>query len=432
MISVLSTISHRTLPVLLLLRPSRATVCRAAQVSSFPRAKRARMEPLEMPEFYCVYLLRSTVRPTAFYLGSTPDPRRRLAQHNGETKGGAERTSRGHLRPWEMTCIVYGFTSAVAALQFEWAWQHPDKTSKINESERISKSVRRETSSGRTKILTPHMGMKALLANLHLLLRVPAFARWPLSVRFFTEDLYLAWEVYCRTERGPSNAVEVKLDLRKRERSRSPSPPPGRRTGSKMKQFTPTGEGGLQGLDITNHHLDRHMQKAKDLLRDGDIKCGVCAKIFAHGGATAVVCPHAFCNHVAHLKCLSQVFLRTDLKYAVLPTEGVCPGCNRSTKWVDLVRELSSRTRRRPKAAKGKSVSAVGVVGREDEEDDEEDGEEEAEMELVLSDNELGSYDIMAHISDSGSLSVTDSGSEASHRSRGSAGKSQKKRRKNK
>jgi len=269
------------------------------------------------------------------------------------------------------------------------------------------------------------MSMKAVLANIHLLLRVPAFARWPLSVRFFVEDLYSGWEAHCNTKCGPLKAVEVELDLRKSERSKSPSPPPGRRTGGKAKQFAPTGEGGLQGLDITNPHLDRHMQKARDLLRDGDIKCGVCAGGFAHDGeAPAVVCPHAFCDHVAHLRCLSQVFLQTDIKHEVLPTEGVCPECKKSTKWVDLVKELSSRTRGKPEAPRKKGVSAVGMVRGEDEED----SEEEAEMELVPSDNELGLLDIVAHISDSGSpLSAADSDSEASDRSRGSPRKSKRK-----
>ncbi|KAG0125321.1 hypothetical protein HOY82DRAFT_493047 [Tuber indicum] len=428
MISVLTTVWHRSL--LLLLTPSGSRIRCAARVGALTRAERVRMEPLEMPVFYCVYLLRSTVRPKSFYIGSTPDPRRRLAQHNGETKGGAERTSRENLRPWEMTCVVSGFTSSVAALQFEWAWQNPHKTSKIEKSQRISKSVRIKTNFGRTRIISPRIGVKALLANLHLLLRVPAFARWPLSVRFFAEDLYVAWEAHCGTRCGPLKAVEVKLDLRKSESSRSLSPPPNRRTGCKVKQFSPTGEGGLQGLDITNRHLDRHMQKARDLLRDEDINCGVCAGGFSHdGGATAVVCPHAFCNHVAHLKCLSQAFLQADVRHAVLPTEGLCPECNRSTKWVDLVRELSSRTRRRSEATRKKSASAVGTVGREDEEDE----EEEAEMDIMLSDDELGLYDIVTRVSDSaGSISTSDSDSEASDHSRGSAWKSKKKRLRNK
>lgn len=81
------------------------------------------MDSRPIPAFYCCYLLRSTVRPTSMYIGSTPDPRRRLGQHNGTSKGGAHRTSRSHLRPWEMACIVHGFPSSIAALQFEFAFQ---------------------------------------------------------------------------------------------------------------------------------------------------------------------------------------------------------------------------------------------------------------------------------------------------------------------
>lgn len=74
-----------------------------------------------IPPLYTVYVLRSTVNHACLYIGSTPNPPRRLKQHNGEAKGGAVRTSRSKLRPWEMVALVSGFTSAVAALKFEYA-----------------------------------------------------------------------------------------------------------------------------------------------------------------------------------------------------------------------------------------------------------------------------------------------------------------------
>jgi structure-specific endonuclease subunit SLX1 len=72
-----------------------------------------------LPALYAVYVLRSTVNKTSIYIGSTPNPPRRLKQHNGEIKGGAVRTSRNNLRPWEMIVLVTGFPSSVAALKFE-------------------------------------------------------------------------------------------------------------------------------------------------------------------------------------------------------------------------------------------------------------------------------------------------------------------------
>ena len=71
---------------------------------------------------YFCYLLRSE-HPTChgdIYIGFTINPIRRLRQHNGIIGAGAKKTARK--RPWSMILCIYGFTSKILALQFEWMW----------------------------------------------------------------------------------------------------------------------------------------------------------------------------------------------------------------------------------------------------------------------------------------------------------------------
>ena len=57
------------------------------------------------------------------YAGVSPDPIRRLRQHNGEIKGGAKYTlSKGP--GWKHVCIVSGFQTKIQSMQFEWAVKH--------------------------------------------------------------------------------------------------------------------------------------------------------------------------------------------------------------------------------------------------------------------------------------------------------------------
>jgi predicted GIY-YIG superfamily endonuclease len=67
--------------------------------------------------FYIIQNKRAT------YVGVSPDPTRRLRQHNGEIVGGAKYTkSRGS--GWEHICLVKGFETKIQTLQFEWAVKH--------------------------------------------------------------------------------------------------------------------------------------------------------------------------------------------------------------------------------------------------------------------------------------------------------------------
>ncbi|KAF8456394.1 hypothetical protein BGX38DRAFT_88696 [Terfezia claveryi] len=342
------------------------------------------MEALPIRSFYCVYLLRSLMKPMTCYVGSTLHPRRRLAQHNGETKGGASRTSQMKLRPWEMVCVVTGFPSQIAALQFEWAWSHASLTLKIPKNDRQTSlfGTRPDgTRPGDTKFTKSRKKQKKRkrrtpsklpdrLQQLDLLLRVHSFLRWPVAVRFFAKDVWLLWEHQTRTrvecgEEPHRNSIAFTLDLKLQE-MKDGETGVGKR---QQRQHGQNGIGGLEGLDITYDSIQPCVQKINNILSErnkGDpSRCMICKSELHHPHETTVVCPHALCEHISHVTCLSVEFLKQEaskasnakgrgqqrgcdlasIKTQVLPVNGSCPSCGKSTQWIDIVKPLTYRLR---------------------------------------------------------------------------------------
>ncbi|KAH7042722.1 hypothetical protein B0J12DRAFT_207813 [Macrophomina phaseolina] len=303
-----------------------------------------------IPAFYCCYLLRSTVRHRYLYVGSTPNPVRRLKQHNGQAKGGAARTSRVSLQPWEMACIVTGFPSKIAALQFEWAWQNTHLTRHIPAEDRITATrtttrVDPRTGKARKRSVRPQLSLTDRIANLHLLLRVKSFERWPLSVIFFAEDVHRVWETLTRaTPFKLRDGLRVELEKPKvldafRRHGVEDQTPDEHQTIGNGK--------GIDGIDTTYESSKAHLEKTRTLLeRSEKMTCAVCKKRTQKKKSILLVCPEEGCNTVSHMMCLSAYFLDEEGKTnSILPVQGQCPGCKKLIKWQTLMRELSLRMR---------------------------------------------------------------------------------------
>lgn len=188
---------------------------------------------------------------------------------------------------------------------------------------------------------------------MHLLLRVPSFARWPLEVRFFCENVHRVWQARAEAVAGAtSGEIKVVLDLK-------PSPKEGDRiTKQDQAKSKPhggaAGTGGLESLDVAYGGLKNHVEKSLFLLAESeDTKCAVCTEHVDQNTGLVVVCPVVGCRAASHIACLSSRFLALDKTTdAVIPTEGSCPACKQTVQWVDLVREMSLRSRGRKEIEK--------------------------------------------------------------------------------
>jgi structure-specific endonuclease subunit SLX1 len=239
-----------------------------------------------------------------------------------------------------MTCIVHGFPSKYAALQFEWAWQNTHATRHIEARERerrvgeLSKARKSPTKRARR----PPMSLEARLKNMHFLLGVKSFRRWPLSIRFFSTDVFELWN---------KHSAKMSVPLRKDVTVQL--------TPAELPKMIASAEGSqsytipnvIKQIPVAYEDCKAHVEKARSIFEEERVpSCGVCRKTADPSKSLVLVCPLQACLAVSHLRCLSTKFLEEEgASDAIIPVEGTCPGCSKLVKWGDLVKELSLRLR---------------------------------------------------------------------------------------
>lgn len=261
------------------------------------------------------------------------------------------RTARSTLQPWEMVCIVAGFPSNIAALQFEWAWHNPHLTRHISSDARISvPTVRSKTDSKigkkRKRPGRPRTSLIDKLSNLHLLLRAPYFSKWPLELRFFSADVHKTWLRWNeRVDEQLKPHINIMLDLL--QELPQHDEPTHSQQAPRIKRAGLIGKGGVDGVDPTYAKFQSTLQNLHDHLQNTAMKptCHICQERIEVETNLFNICLHPDCQALTHLSCLSNRFLKQERSGAIVPIQGTCPSCKSPSTWADLMRLLTLRTR---------------------------------------------------------------------------------------
>lgn len=260
---------------------------------------------------------------------------------------------------------------------------------------RISISTQRGRR-GRPK--RPTHSITSVLANLHLLLRVPSFARWPLNLHFFDRQVHRTWDKRCAQpdvaplrsslqvlkDFGPPSAADVeqarkeaqtklKMMLQEGVMELEEEEEEDEEDGAEEKDASGEDQSwGIHALPLDYAPLGSYVEKAQNIIsfeREGE--CVVCDQHLEHDKGLYAICSRRGCEGVGHLDCWSRHLLHQkgeDNDDAVLlPIEGRCPNCSGTVKWADMMKELTLRTRgqrevdkllKRGKAAKATTSKA--------------------------------------------------------------------------
>ncbi|KAL1680464.1 hypothetical protein EV122DRAFT_207669 [Schizophyllum commune] len=324
---------------------------RAARNATQPLTSRSSLVAHTYPSFYACYLLKSIQKSTskATYIGSTPNPPRRISRFAGELTQGAWKTKRG--RPWIMQLIVHGFPSKLAALQFEWAWQHPHLSRHLKDG------------SGQPLAAHRNKGIKNNIQTLLMMITSHPYNLWPLHVKLFTAEAEKLWGLlakapaYRALPRGLTASVELEgVD------GQSGSRGSGR-----------TGPVDVADTHFTSQYLAKSTAVAASLTKPLCSVCGEQITEYTSDPLTTTLCPTTGCMSTAHLVCLSQEWLAAEPdNQGLIPRGGHCRECKSYVLYGDIIRGSYRR-------AAGKAVVL---------EDDDEDGNGQEEVEEDISEED--------------------------------------------
>lgn len=229
-----------------------------------------------------------------------------------------------------------------------WALTNPHLSLHIPSESRISVSTQRKRNGHPRR---PGVSLTSIVSNLHVLLRVPSFARWPLTLHLFRPEVLAAWEKWCASAGEPlRDTLDVVTDFGPGETADG-QPAKASDALAEAGTWETTGATepapwGIHALPLDYAPMKEYVAKGHSIAsfeREGD--CVVCGEAMPSGEGLYPICSTEGCEGVGHLDCWSKRLLGTNSEGAVLPVAGTCPKCGGEVRWGDMMTELTLRLR---------------------------------------------------------------------------------------
>ncbi|KAK9794955.1 hypothetical protein WJX73_001688 [Symbiochloris irregularis] len=293
-------------------------------------------------KFYGCYLLASKHNKGSnrTYIGFTVKPERRIRQHNGEITAGASRTKKW--RPWDMVCVVYGFSTKTQALQFEWAWQHPEKSKAVREAAAALSQQKKRGPAGKVRLLVE-------------MVRGQPWVHFPLTLHF-TSSTHSQLRLGCpplpshmHIEVAPLQVL-AQMTSAHAEDSDDEDHDPGDGGGDSGDDGDAhlEDESGIVVMSDREPEQEDEVAAASQQVPDLKVQCAVCGK----GGMQSWLgCP---CGARCHISCLAHAFLQGQPSAASLPASGRCPSCQRHSTWAEALSRAGNIGWKQNRKAAGK------------------------------------------------------------------------------